>query len=248
MRTATLTADTAVVVAKLMAEDYLRFIDQDLRSVDQIDYDDDGRPSPTSFKQSLERGDESSPAISTILKAPSRSKKPLADGPNRKPKSEMLEPEPEPEPVPQPEPEPELEPELQPEREPRFTVSTLATHAEYVDQSDTKVTLFTAWVNGHLKARGMAVSNLAIDFDNGVLFVELLRAIFGSGSSFASTESAGWITQVRRYEPHPTTTLHKMVRIFPSDGFALLICSPVLQLTVAYGNADSCIDMRHRKI
>ena len=207
-----------------MAEDYQRFIDQDLRNVDQANYnyDDDGRPSPARFKLSLERGGVQSPATSTVVKAASQFKKPLqqermkrAPSPNSKqqPKTNRLElgpimkPELKVEPVPAPEPEPEPEPE------PRFTAPRFATHTSFVDQSDPKVAIFTAWANSHLQARGMSASNLAIDFDNGVLFVELLRAIFGSGSSYASPEAAGWVAQVRRCEQHPTATLHKLVHL-----------------------------------
>ena len=77
VRTATLTASTPTVLAKLLAEDYLRFIDQDLRSVDQVDYDEDGRPSPTSFKRSLENRDAQPTVMPTVLKAASRFKKTL---------------------------------------------------------------------------------------------------------------------------------------------------------------------------
>jgi hypothetical protein len=201
-----------------MAEDYQRFIDQDLRNVDQANYhyDDDGRPSPARFKLSLERGGVQPPATSTVLKAASRFKKPLrqdkmgrAPTPNPKPqsKTDRLEM------GPTIEPGLKAEPEPAPEPEPRFTAPRFATQTSYVDQSDPKVTIFAAWANSHLQARGMSVANLAIDFDNGMLFAELLRAIFRSGSTYASPEAAGWVEQVQRCEHHPTTTLHKLVHL-----------------------------------
>ena len=213
-----------------MAEDYQRFIDQDLRNVDQANYhyDDDGRPSPARFKLSLERGGVQPPATSTVLKAASRFKKPLrqdkmgrAPTPNPKPQSKTdrlelgptIEPGLKAEPAPAPGLKAEPEPEPEPEPAPRFTAPRFATQTSYVDQSDPKVTIFTAWANSHLQARGMSVANLAIDFDNGMLFAELLRAIFRSGSTYASPEAAGWVEQVQGCEHHPTTTLHKLVHL-----------------------------------
>ena len=85
----------------------------------------------------------------------------------------------------------------------------------YVDQSDPKVAIFMAWANTHLRPRGMTVSNLAIDFDDGLMFVELVRALFGPGSPFTSASTGAWVKQVRKCERHPTTTLHKLVRRHP---------------------------------